>query len=489
MAKLSDIFGRRSIAANADKISPRNGNGNGNGSNHIAIESLSDVGSRMGEENEVLRNLLTDTGRKISELDDLKEAFDKLVAPFNSTLRALEQEKSQTVSLSGMLAEARTSYETLRTEFYQVERRATAFEAEVERLREDLELSRETSRALESTRLELTDEINARNAQIAELDRQLAHESTQRRAVGEARRALQEQFDIAEKRMIGLEGELAAAREKLALLEDEKRSLQIAIDQALNETGRLTRRLTESENTLTATRAQLGKVEASFAEAYAERGRLGAALDEAKEQHLTERSSLNMRLDALQSRAATAERLLSEARQNLIARTEEVRAFDRKSVEATIARNNSEKRLAQIEAQHEGRERQIKEHEQARAALTERNNALTKTLKARDTALARAEEKIAALTERNGHLEADIQIIRTNIEKRVEDLNSTLQRERMERAVVDGALEAARKDNSRLQGEVGALRSTLRRGAPLDELPVSPIEAANDEAPLKGKRA
>lgn len=71
----------------------------------------------MGEENEVLRNLLTDTGRKIGELDDLKAAFDKLVAPFNSTLRALEQEKSQTLSLSGMLAEARTAYETLRTEF------------------------------------------------------------------------------------------------------------------------------------------------------------------------------------------------------------------------------------------------------------------------------------------------------------------------------------------------------------------------------------
>ena len=154
---------------------------------------------------------------------------------------------------------------------------------------------------------------------------------------------------------------MAAAREKLALLEDEKRSLQVAIDGSLNETARLTRRLTESENTLTATRAQLGKVEASFAEAYAERGRLAAALDEAKEQHQAERNSLNMRLDALQSRAATAERLLSEARQNLIARTEEVRAFDRKSVEATIGRNNSEKRLAQIEASHDARERQIKD--------------------------------------------------------------------------------------------------------------------------------
>jgi crescentin len=77
-----------------------------------------------------------------------------------------------------------------------------------------------------------------------------------------------------------------------------------------------------------------------------------------------------------------------------------------------------------------------------------------KTLKVRETALARFEEKIAALTERNGHLEADIQVSRTNIEKRVEDLNSALQRERMERAVVEGALEAARKDNSRLQGKL-----------------------------------
>jgi crescentin len=279
-----------------------------------------------------------------------------------------------------------------------------------------------------------------------------------------------------------LEGELAAAREKLALLEDDKRSLQIAVDQGLNETARLTRRLTESENTLTATRAQLGKVEASFAEAYAERGRLAAALDEAKEQHQAERNSLNMRLDALQSRAATAERLLSETRQNLIARTEEVRAFDRKSVEATIARNNSDKRLAQIEAAHEQRERQIRDLEQARTALSERANALTKTLKTRETALARAEEKIAALTERNGHLEADIQISRTNIEKRVEDLNSALQRERMERAVVEGALEAARKDNSRLQSEVAALRSALRRGLPLDEPLAPPTEVANDEA-------
>ena len=160
MAKLSDLFGRTS--GKADKFPSRLGikRGNGDG-DHINIENFSDVGSRMGEENEVLRNLLTDTGRKIGELDELKEAFDKIVASFNSTLRALEREKSQTLGLSGMLEESRAAYEALRTEFYQIERKATALEDESEKLHEDLELTRESNRGLESTRLELSNDISA----------------------------------------------------------------------------------------------------------------------------------------------------------------------------------------------------------------------------------------------------------------------------------------------------------------------------------------
>jgi crescentin len=288
---------------------------------------------------------------------------------------------------------------------------------------------------------------------------------------------------------MNIESELAAAREKLALLENEKNSLQIAVDKAFDETSRLTRTLTERENMRTTARAQLGKVETNFAEAHAERGQLAAALDETREQRQAEYNSLNMRLEALQSRAATAERLLSEVRQNLMIRTEEARAFDRKSVEAAIARNNAENRLAQVEAMQETRERHIKDLERARTALAEQNNAATKTLKARESALGRAEEKIAALTERNGHLEADVQVSRSNIEKRVEDLNSALQRERMERAMIEGALEAARKDNTRLQSEVASLRSTLRRGVPLDDAPVAPDLPANDEGSAKGKNA
>ena len=462
MSKLSDLFGRKS----ADKIpaaTPRPDQ-----RDQAAPEAPSDVGSRIGEENEALRNLLFDTGRKINELDDLKSAFDKIVTPFNNTLRSLEQEKSQNLSLTGQLAESREAYEKLRGDIYQIEKRATLLASENERLREDLELARETVRGLESHRNDTSSQLSAQNAHISDLERQLTQESTQRRTLSENKRTLTEHLETAEKRNVGLEGDLAAARERVAMLENEQQTTKSSLDQALDEIARITRRLTESENTLTATRTQLARVEGNYAETHAERTRLAAALDEAKEAHQTERNSLNMRLDALQSRASTAERLLAETRQNLIARTEEVRTFDRKAVEATIAKNNSEKRLAQIESTHEARERQIKDLEQSRATLVERSNALAKTLKTREAGLTRAEERNQSLTERAARLEADIQVGRTNIEKRVEDLSSSLQRERMERAVVEGALEAARKDNSRLQSEVAALRAALRRGAPID---------------------
>ena len=108
----------------------------------------------------------------------------------------------------------------------------------------------------------------------------------------------------------------------------------------------------------------------------------------------------------------------------------------------------------------------------------------------KENALARAEERLAALTERNGQLKAEIQVSRTNVEKRIEELNTKLQREQMERAVVDGALEGARKNDARLPSEVTALRASLRRDAPLDDAPMVPAAMASkvSDAPLWRKK-
>jgi chromosome segregation ATPase len=215
---------------------------------------------------------------------------------------------------------------------------------------------------------------------------------------------------------------------------------------------------------LSSLRTQLGRAETNLTEAVGERTRIAAALEEAREQHQAERNTMSMRLEALQSRAATAERLLGEARQTLAARTEEARAFDRKAVDASIARTAAERRLAQIEGAHERRENMIRELEQARHTLSQENAGLTKNLRSREAALARAEEKVSELTARNAQLEADLQVGRSGIDERVQDLQSALDRERFERITAEGALEGARKDNDRLHAHVARLRSASRRG-------------------------
>ena len=69
------------------------------------------------------------------------------------------------------------------------------------------------------------------------------------------------------------------------------------------------------------------------------------------------------------------------------------------------------------------------------------------------------------LTDRVEHSEADLQASRQAFEKRIEELNATLERERLEHSVVEGSLEAARKDRAQLQRELTRLQATLRRGA------------------------
>lgn len=233
--------------------------------------TLADIGARVGEENEALRNLLIDTDRRIGALDDLKDAFHNLVEPIGSALQALEHEKSDNVGLRNALAELRASHESVRSEFSVLEKRAAELESAGEELGRELALAQQAVRGLEGDKNELTSEIVAVRAEIANIESQLAQETANGRALSEANQILVDHANSADKRIVELQSEGALMREKLLLLENDKRSLQTALDQTLAETSRLSRRLTESENALTAARARLEQLDISLAAAENER--------------------------------------------------------------------------------------------------------------------------------------------------------------------------------------------------------------------------
>jgi chromosome segregation ATPase len=201
MSSLSEFFNRKGGPAAAEK-SPTLTPGKGPGGDDRPAETWAEIGSRIGSDNELLRNLLVDTGRQVGALDDLKDAFGKLVDPINKTLRALEQEKSDNVSLRGTLTDVRTSYEALRTEFNELGRRSAASETEIERLRHELALVQQSARNAEISKTELGDELSTVRGRVVELERQLSLEAANARTLADEKHSLAEHSTAADRRIV-----------------------------------------------------------------------------------------------------------------------------------------------------------------------------------------------------------------------------------------------------------------------------------------------
>src|SRR5437868_1722066 len=285
MRTISDFLARKGVAS-ASFPSPASAKILASGGEQRSEPTFADIGARVGEDNETLRNLLIDTDRRIGALDDLKEAFRNLVEPIGSSLHALEQEKTENFGLRNALTELRSTHESLRSEYGLLGKRAAKLETAGEDLRRELALTQQTARGLDGDKAELASEIVAARSEIANLESQFAPEAANARALG--------------------------------------RGNQIRGDQAASADQR------------------------------------------------------------------TGE-LLAEVRQSLVGRTEEIRMLERKAVEATIARNGTEKVVERLTATRDALDGKVRELEQLRASLRERCNSVTETLKARETALTHAE--------------------------------------------------------------------------------------------------
>src|SRR5712692_2633253 len=174
MRRVSDFLARKGVASKFEgvpvlafgKPSPNATEGDGK-------PTFAEIGARIGEDNEALRNLLIDTGYQINALDVLKDTFGKLVEPISKTLRTLEQEKSDNVSLRSALAEIRTSHEGLHTEFHALGKKSAELESDNGRLRRELTFAQQSARELESNKADLTSAVVAARQVIANLENQL----------------------------------------------------------------------------------------------------------------------------------------------------------------------------------------------------------------------------------------------------------------------------------------------------------------------------
>jgi chromosome segregation ATPase len=483
MRKVSDFLARAGVSSTPETLAALTSKPqNSNRPDDSGKSTFANIGERIGGDNEALRHLLIDTGLQFGALDELKETFGRLVDPLHNMLSTLEQAKFDNASLRGALTELRSSHETLRSEFEGLEKKSSDLEGDNHRLTRELTAAQQSAQELEGDKTKLTGETAAMRVALANLEKQLGEETNSGRSLSDEKRLLLERADAADKRIIESEAAANLAREKLSLLENEKDSLQTALDQTLAQSSRTSRRLAEIENALSEARARLQQMEHNLAAVEDERKKLSATLDEANERRQSEVYALTLKLDAMRSRSTAAEKLLAEMRQSLVARTEEIRVTEAKLMEAVLGRSGAEKKAEQLSAANEAHDRQNKKLEQTRLSLTDRSNVLSETVKARDSSLSHAQDKIKALTDRVELFKAEAAANHAKAEKRIEQLNSAIERERAERAVAEGALEATRGDYARLQREISAERSLRRRSAPEE---VFDADKAKEARPAK----
>jgi crescentin len=376
----------------------------------------------------------------------------------SNTLRALEAEKTEKISLQTVLNNTRTAYGKLRNEVGDLEKKLNLSTGECQALRQELASTQNLLKTVEATKAEIAIDIAARRAQIADLEARLAQETGECNALRKENRRLDERLTAADKRIIALESDLNAARQRLLMLEDEKRAQQACLDKASAELARLSRKLAETEASFNAAQGRLRHVEANFAEVNTERARLATALEEANERREHELTSQHMRFEALQARATSTDRLLIEAREHLLARAEELREYDRHVSEIAMERDGLHARVSDLEAERIQRESEFTQVDHSRATLAERGAQLARAFTSKEAALARAEAANATLNQRIGDLEATLAAEKQGALEITDEFKAALRREKMERSVTEGALEAARKDYSRLMREVMAMQ-------------------------------
>jgi chromosome segregation ATPase len=424
--------------------------------------TFADVGARIGADNEVLRNLLIDTGHQLSAIDDLKESFAKLTEPLANILTTLEHERAEHARSQGELVALRSGHETLRADFQKLDARSSELKADNERLNKGLATALQKARELEDNRSEMRAALQTARDAINGLTKQLGDESTKVRVLSEEKVLLTERAEASDKRMSELEGELAQTREHISLLENDKHTLQVALDRTLAESSRLSRQLGESESALSQVRGRIQQIESNLAAAEAERDKLAAACDESNERRQSEVYALELKLDAMRSRSETAEQMAASARQSLIGRSEALRAAEARLFEANAARSEAGTKAEHLAALNEQRERQIEKLEHHVTELSERCRSLLQAKTANESALADAQEHVASLTSHVEQLQLETASYRTKAEEDFVQLNAMIEQERTERALVEAALESTRKDYTRLQQQTMQARSVQR---------------------------
>jgi crescentin len=173
---------------------------------------------------------------------------------------------------------------------------------------------------------------------------------------------------------------------------------------------------------------------------------------------------------------------LAEAREKLRERDAEIRGFEQRALESSLALKAKEVALADLDKDLTSARALHAEVDTVRAALDQRSTELAKALEVKDAALQRAEQKIVTVEARIAEQTKAVDGERAVFEERLAKLKEQLEAEQSARAFAEGGLQAARQERGSRRHDSEAAGATAPKEPPA---PVN--EGARDKiARLRG---
>jgi chromosome segregation ATPase len=329
-----------------------------------------------------------------------------------------------------------------------------AFNARDSLIQDNRELHQKIQQ-LESSLSEVNLDLRERSGANEKLERLLEIETRNSAALEAETKRLKQAMESRDDYMARVEAQLKSASDANELLEQELGALRLSSSEIAASFDSRNRRLAEHETLIEQNRARIYELENALANEQSAHSALQARHLEEGERLRGESSQLVHKTDALRGRADMAEKLLSEARGQLRSKVEELRATERQSLEARILAETFEKKLRASTEDLSKAEQRIAAMDEMRVNLVDRVNNLTKALHARDGAATSAEQKTENLARRHDDALRTAQREREQAERTVSELRDMLERERAERILAEGALQASRQGRPR-RGQTAA---------------------------------
>jgi crescentin len=405
-----------------------------------------------GRQAETLRLGVSQVLDRFDEIARLKETFSSLVADPLMTLVAdyprvraqlleavqgLNRERQVGADLRGELRELKITYEKL----------ADAFAV----LNGQHQHATQAAREHEGRAASLSITLREHEQRTGELERQLAAETDRSRAVSEELQNLRREAQQADATVARFERDLAETREALEILQFDGQALRTTCGEQAQRLGAFETRQAELEQQLRVAHQETTELQAKLDAEHGVRKKLDAQLEAERSNARGEMAAQEMKLEGLASRMTVTDKILTQTREQLRDKTEELKAAERGAREALAEKSAFERRLEAVGQELQRQSALATGSKEARTELEERCEMLTKAIAAKDGLLQRADNRAGMLLERIDQLTRRFDEERSAFEAKNKQLWEDLQREKSERALTQGALETARR--SRIEAE------------------------------------